>query len=77
MVNWMRNNVKDVKTEINNTLRVSFAFLVKSEEREGAKNKNSLLVIMFYEHWLLCVHGQIAHYKSLMNFREETIWRFQ
>ncbi len=29
MVSWMYNNAKDVKTEIDNTLRVSLAFLVK------------------------------------------------
>jgi len=29
MVSWICNNAKDVKTEIDNTLRVSLAFLVK------------------------------------------------
>ncbi len=31
MVSWIYNNAKDVKTEIDNTLRVSLAFLVKLE----------------------------------------------
>ena len=41
MVSWMYNKAKDVKTEIDNTLRVSLAFLVKSENNEkDAKNKS-------------------------------------
>ncbi len=31
MVSWMYTNAKDVKTAIDNTLRVSLAFLVKLE----------------------------------------------
>ncbi|MEA1866458.1 MAG: hypothetical protein U9N46_14960 [Euryarchaeota archaeon] len=31
MVSWIYNNAKDVNTEIDNTLRVSLAFLVKLE----------------------------------------------
>ena len=48
MVSWMHNNAKDVKTAIDNTLRVSLAFLVKLENNNakdekdagGAKNKS-------------------------------------
>ncbi|MEA1866025.1 MAG: hypothetical protein U9N46_12715 [Euryarchaeota archaeon] len=50
MVSWMYNNAKDVKTEINNTLRVSLAFAPfslnwktitrKTRWRDGAKNKS-------------------------------------
>ena len=47
MVSWIYNNAKDVNTEIDNTLRVSLAFLVKlenntqrRERRDGAKNKS-------------------------------------
>ncbi len=40
MVSWMCNNAKNVKTAIDNALRVSLvslAFLVKSEERKDAR----------------------------------------
>ncbi|KAF5409915.1 MAG: hypothetical protein U9N46_14640 [Euryarchaeota archaeon] len=48
MVSWMRNNAKDVKTTIDNTLRVSLAFLVKLENnnaktrwRKGQKSQGA------------------------------------
>jgi hypothetical protein len=40
MVSWVYNNAKDVKTEINNTLRVSLAFALNRECKD-AKNKNT------------------------------------
>ncbi len=54
MVSWIYNNTKDVETWVDNTLRVSLAFLVKLEiEREGAmtqRTKIILLVIMLHGH---------------------------
>jgi len=35
MVSWMCNNAKDVKTAIDNTLRVALAFLVKLENNNA------------------------------------------
>ncbi|MEA1863713.1 MAG: hypothetical protein U9N46_00700 [Euryarchaeota archaeon] len=49
MVSWMYNNAKDVKTEIDNTLRVSAPLCpcvklehnnAKMQRRDGAKNKS-------------------------------------
>jgi len=49
MVSWMYNNTKDVKTAIDNTLRVSAPLRpcvklknnnAKTQRRDGAKNKN-------------------------------------
>ena len=49
MVSWMYNNAKDVKTEIDNTLRVSAPLRpcvklennnAKMQRRDGAKNKS-------------------------------------
>jgi len=49
MVSWMYNNAKDVKTEIDNTLRVSVPLRLcvklennnaKMQRRDGAKNKS-------------------------------------
>ncbi len=47
MVSWMYNNAKDVKTEIDNTLRVSLAFLVKSENNNKKDAKNKSLRVHF------------------------------
>jgi len=42
MVSWMCNNAKDVKTAIDNTLRVSLAFLVKLENNNAMAQRTKV-----------------------------------